>query len=86
MDIPLILYAEEVFQASAAASLVPFDDRAVEYYSDRLPDDIETFGIRDGPSVPDYEHKREAERVLEVFFRMNTKVKRIVERPTAVED
>ncbi|KAH6724352.1 hypothetical protein BKA61DRAFT_28091 [Leptodontidium sp. MPI-SDFR-AT-0119] len=75
LDIPMILYATEINNASAAASLVPFAVREVDYWGLVLPDALECFGIR--PNGPDYHHRYEAERCVEVYFRMNPGVKRI---------
>jgi len=79
LDIPLMLYTAEIWEASQAASLVPFDDRQVDYWGDRMPESLEWFGIRvSGPRVSSYQQQYEAERCMEVYLRLNPKVKRIV--------
>ncbi|PVH79173.1 hypothetical protein DL98DRAFT_516232 [Cadophora sp. DSE1049] len=79
LDIPMMLYTAEIWEASQAASLVSFDDRQVDYWADRMPDGLEWFGTRvDGPSGSSYQHQYEVERCVEVYLRMNPGVKRIV--------
>ncbi|KAK0128430.1 hypothetical protein ONS95_000403 [Cadophora gregata] len=79
LDIPLILYTTEIWEASQAASLVSFDDRQVDYWSDRMPDSLEWFGIRaSGPNGSTYQQQYEAERCAEVYLRLNPAVKKIV--------
>ena len=74
-----MLYTAEIWEASQAASLVPFYDRQVDYWGDRMPESLEWFGIRvSGPRVSSYQQQYEAERCMEVYLRLNPKVKRIV--------
>ncbi|KAG4439187.1 hypothetical protein IFR05_005340 [Cadophora sp. M221] len=87
LDIPMKLYVKEIYHASEAASLMPFAEREVDYWSLFLPDGLEFFGVRpNSPWALDYRHETEAVRCMDVYFRMNPGVKRIFPVPVTGDD
>ncbi|KAH7342582.1 hypothetical protein BKA65DRAFT_294413 [Rhexocercosporidium sp. MPI-PUGE-AT-0058] len=87
LDIPITLYATEIVAASQAASSMPFKDRKIDPWGERMPDGLEWFGIRlGGLGTVIYGIQSEVERCVEVYLRMNPGVKRIVQDLGAGDD
>ncbi|KAL2075441.1 hypothetical protein VTL71DRAFT_384 [Oculimacula yallundae] len=78
LDIPAILYSEEIYQASQSASLMSWDETRVDYWGNRLPDGLEWFGIRVGrDSSITYGRLYGVEGCMDAYLRKRG-VKRIV--------
>ncbi|CZT13424.1 uncharacterized protein RCO7_00651 [Rhynchosporium graminicola] len=78
LDIPLKLYATEIYQASQSASLESWSEQRIDYLGQRMPDGLEWFGIRVcGKDSMSYEPHYHVQWCVEAYLR-NSGVKRIV--------
>lgn len=78
LDLPIVLYVKEIYEASQAANLTAFEDRKVDYWGEVMPDGLEWLGVGKSGPCRNYGVQYEVERCVDVYFRMNPGVKRIV--------